>query len=103
MPLSWSQARNNFFENEDDSPLLVTSIDGISTQVRTALHLPVTCTQGPRARSSPLPEDPGPLGGLGGLGFLGEDRGGLGSTFSLFTPSIAENGGQFFVKSRNGW
>ena len=27
------QMRNNFFENEDDSPLLVTSIDGISTQV----------------------------------------------------------------------
>ena len=27
------QMRNNFFENEDDSPLLVTSIDGISTKV----------------------------------------------------------------------
>ena len=39
---SWTwnilQMRNNFFENEDDSPLLVTSIDGISTQVLHYLH-----------------------------------------------------------------
>merc|ERR1719295_597681 len=43
--------------------------------------------QGPRGRVSPS---------------LSSDDRGLGSTFSLFTPSIAGDPGQFYVKSRSG-
>jgi len=65
--------RTNFFENEDDSPLLVTSIDGISTQVCrvSGLH------SGPSSLDQDLLEP---------------------SQFSLLTPESP----QFMVKSRNG-
>jgi hypothetical protein len=65
--------RTNFFENEDDSPLLVTSIDGISTQVHrvSGLH------SGPSSLDQDLLEP---------------------SQFSLLTPESP----QFMVKSRNG-
>jgi len=70
---SLGHVRTNFFENEDDSPLLVTSIDGISTQVCrvSGLH------SGPSSLDQDLLE-PG--------------------QFSLLTPESP----QFMVKSRNG-
>ena len=64
---------HNFFHNEDDSPLLVTSIDGISTQ---SLRM-----SGP----SSLERD-----------YLSS------STFSLLTPAPGRETPQFLVKSRNG-
>ena len=64
---------HNFFHNEDDSPLLVTSIDGISTQ---SLRM-----SGP----SSLERD-----------YLSS------STFSLLTPAPGPETPQFLVKSRNG-
>lgn len=64
---------NNFFHNEDDSPLLVTSIDGISTQ---SLRM---------SSPSSLERD-----------YLSS------STFSLLTPTPGPETPQFLVKSRNG-
>jgi len=70
---SLGHMRTNFFENEDDSPLLVTSIDGISTQVCrvSGLH------SGPSSLDQDLLEP---------------------AQFSLLTPESP----QFMVKSRNG-
>jgi len=70
---SLGHVRTNFFENEDDSPLLVTSIDGISTQVHrvSGLH------SGPSSLDQDLMEP---------------------TQFSLLTPESP----QFMVKSRNG-
>ena len=70
---SLGHVRTNFFENEDDSPLLVTSIDGISTQVHrvSGLH------SGPSSLDQDLLEP---------------------AQFSLLTPEYS----QFMVKSRNG-
>eukprot|EP00092_Neocalanus_flemingeri_P006642 GFUD01007166.1.p1 GENE.GFUD01007166.1~~GFUD01007166.1.p1 ORF type:complete len:727 (+),score=169.88 GFUD01007166.1:715-2895(+) len=70
---SLGHVRTNFFENEDDSPLLVTSIDGISTQVCrvSGLH------SGPSSLDQDMLEP---------------------AQFSLLTPESP----QFMVKSRNG-
>ena len=65
---------HSFFHNEDDSPLLVTSIDGISTQSSLRMSGP-----------SSLERD-----------YLSS------STFSLLTPAPGPETPQFLVKSRNG-
>jgi len=70
---SLGHMRTNFFENEDDSPLLVTSIDGISTQVCRVSGL----NSGPSSLDQDLLEP---------------------TQFSLLTPESP----QFMVKSRNG-
>ena len=64
---------HHFFHNEDDSPLLVTSIDGISTQSRR----------------------------ISGPSSLERDNLSS-STFSLLTPTPGPETPQFLVKSRNG-
>jgi hypothetical protein len=73
--------RSKFFENEDDSPLLVSSIDGVSTQVTSRVGGGYGDGSGPSSLGEE--EDEGEEGG-GGYLLLRS-----GSQFSLLTPAAS--------------